>query len=56
MWHDLARLRDGGGESLQHSPRCGYLMATVEGRDLGAVGKDIDRSSNANRKSLPRGT
>src|SRR6202021_4326649 len=32
------------------------IYAAVEGRDLGAVGHDVTRIVNANRKSLPRGS
>ena len=32
------------------------IYASVQGRDLGAVGRDISRIVDANRKSLPRGS
>jgi multidrug efflux pump subunit AcrB len=32
------------------------IYATVQGRDLGAVGREITRIVDANRKSLPRGS
>ena len=32
------------------------IYGSVQGRDLGAVGRDIERVIDANRKSLPRGT
>lgn len=32
------------------------IYANVQDRDLGAVGRDINRIANANRKTLPRGT
>ena len=32
------------------------IYGSVQGRDLGAVGRDIERILDANRKALPRGT
>src|SRR5260370_31257515 len=32
------------------------IYAAVQGRDLGAVGRDVTRIVDANRKSLPRGS
>jgi multidrug efflux pump subunit AcrB len=32
------------------------MYATVQGRDLGAVGREVTRIVDANRKSLPRGS
>src|SRR6202041_3259333 len=32
------------------------IYATVQGRDLGAVGREVTRIVDANRKSLPRGS
>jgi multidrug efflux pump subunit AcrB len=32
------------------------IYANVQGRDLGAVGKEVTRIADANRKSLPRGS
>ncbi len=48
--HEMA-----GGQSLQHSPQLD-IYGAVQGRDLGAVSKDVDRIVKDNEKSLPRGT
>jgi len=32
------------------------IYASVQGRDLGAVGREVTRIVDANRKSLPRGS
>jgi multidrug efflux pump subunit AcrB len=56
---DISNISRGSGLALvshYNIRRVLDVFGSVEGRDLGAVGGDITRIVDANRKSLPRGT
>ena len=47
----LAQQRNGSCDALQHPAHAGHLRS-VQGRDLGAVGRDINKIVAKNEKSL----
>jgi multidrug efflux pump subunit AcrB len=56
---DVATISRGSGMAVVNHyniKRVIDIFGSVEGRDLGAAGQDIDRIVNANRKNLPRGS